>query len=116
MTKDFQLAWMLYALATLVLLAAAWWFMHNWRKAWLRHYLLLTMAAVLLVPAYGRAPDGPPVPVLPLFIYQTLFEENGASPEVSANLVFAIAGSLLAALVLGVLRWMMSKLKGHHRA
>ncbi|GAA5524073.1 hypothetical protein Maes01_00626 [Microbulbifer aestuariivivens] len=95
MLEEYRLAWMIYAGSTLVLLAAGWWFMRNWEWSWLRRAILIVVAAVLLLPARGgQAPDAPAMPVLPLFVYQTLFEDDGAAPEVTANLVFASAGAL----------------------
>jgi len=99
---------MIYAAGTLVLLLSGWWFMRNWGWAWLRRTLLVTLAAALLIPARSSVPEAVAVPVLPLFVYQTLFEEEGAAPEVTANLVFATCGALglmaiwgLVALYLG---------------
>ncbi|WHI50523.1 hypothetical protein P3339_19095 [Microbulbifer sp. MLAF003] len=100
MSEDFQLAWIVYTASTLVLLLAGWWFMRNWRWSWLRRTLLLIFAAVLLVPVKVPVAESVAMPVLPLFVYQMLFEENGAAPEVTANLVFS-AGGALAVMVFG---------------
>ncbi|WP_346839048.1 hypothetical protein [Microbulbifer sp. SAOS-129_SWC] len=102
MPEDYRLAWMIYAAGTVVLLAAGWWFMRKWRWGWLRHTLLLVFAVSLLVPARSTAPDAPLTPVLPLFAYQTLFEDNGAEPEVIANLVFAAGGTFALMTVWGL--------------
>ncbi|MCX2780065.1 hypothetical protein [Microbulbifer thermotolerans] len=111
MAEEYRIAWTIYTVATLVLLLAGWWFTRTWSWAWLRRLLLITFAAVLLMPARPMAPDAVAVPVLPLFVYQMLFEEEGAAPEVTANLVFAAGGALtlmalwgLAVLYLGYRR------------
>ena len=96
------MAWMVYVAGTLVLLLAGWWFMRNWRWSWLRRTLLLVFAAALLIPARSGVPDAPASPVLPLFVYQTLFEEEGAVPEVTANLVFASGGVLALMAIWGL--------------
>lgn len=110
MAEEYRIAWMIYTAGVLVLLAAGWWFMRNWGWAWLRRSLLLVSAAVLLVPAQGSHLEGPPIPVLPLFVYQTLFEE-GASPAVAANLVFAIGGALAILVLSGVVFWLIARHK-----
>ncbi|WP_299947060.1 hypothetical protein [uncultured Microbulbifer sp.] len=102
MSEDFQYAWMVYAVATLVALLAGWWFMRGWRWSWLRRTLLLVAAAVLLVPARTPSAELVAMPALPLFVYQTLFEEQGAAPEVTANLVFAAGGALALMVVWGI--------------
>jgi len=102
MSEDFQLAWMIYAASTLVVLLAGRWFMRNWRWSWLRRTLLLVSAAVLLVPVKIPVADSVAMPVLPLFVYQALFEENGAAPEVTANLVFSAGGALVVMVVWGI--------------
>ncbi|WP_237057954.1 hypothetical protein [Microbulbifer sediminum] len=94
MAEEFRIAWMIYLGGTLVLLLAGWWFMRNWRWSWPRRALLLVAAAALLVPTVGRTPESAPMPVLPMFVYQLVFEEEGAAPEVTANLVFATGGAL----------------------
>lgn len=100
MAEEYRIAWTIYAAGTVVLLLAGWWFMRNWSWTWLRRALLVTFAAALLVPARSGVPEAPSMPVLPLFVYQTLFEEEGARPEVTANLVFATGGALgLLALI-----------------
>ncbi|AWF80053.1 hypothetical protein BTJ40_04030 [Microbulbifer sp. A4B17] len=107
MTEDFQFAWMVYAASTLVMLLAGWWFMRNWRWSWVRQTLLLVAAAVLLAPAKTSVAESVAVPVLPLFVYQTLFEENGAAPEVTTNLIFASGGALAIMVVWGVVSLLM---------
>ncbi|WKD49118.1 hypothetical protein [Microbulbifer spongiae] len=102
MSEDFQYAWMVYAVATVVVLLAGWWFMRSWHWSWLRRTLLLVAAAVLLVPARTPSAELVAMPALPLFVYQTLFEEHGAAPEVTANLVFAAGGALAVMVVWGV--------------
>lgn len=107
MTEDFQFAWMVYAASTLVMLLAGWWFMRNWRWSWVRQTLLLVAAAVLLTPAKTSVAESVAVPVLPLFVYQTLFEENGAAPEVTTNLIFASGGALAIMVVWGIVSLLM---------
>ncbi|WHI48601.1 hypothetical protein ACJJI5_19980 [Microbulbifer sp. EKSA008] len=107
MTEDFQFAWMVYAASTLVMLLAGWWFMRNWRWSWVRQTLLLVAAAVLLAPAKTSVAESVAVPVLPLFVYQTLFEENGAAPEVTTNLIFASGGALAIMVVWGIVSLLM---------
>ncbi|GAA5445789.1 hypothetical protein Misp06_03994 [Microbulbifer sp. NBRC 101763] len=102
MSEDFQLAWIVYTASTLVLLLAGWWFMRNWRWSWLRRTLLLIFAAVLLVPVKVPVAESVAMPVLPLFVYQMLFEENGAAPEVTANLVFSAGGALAVMVFWGI--------------
>lgn len=102
MPEDYRLAWIIYTAGTLVLLLAGWWFMRNWRWAWPRRTLLLTAAAALLIPARSTVPDSAAIPVLPLFIYQTLFEEGGATPPVTAGLVFSIGGALALMAIWGL--------------
>ncbi|QFT53739.1 hypothetical protein [Microbulbifer sp. THAF38] len=102
MSEDFQIAWFVYAGSTLVLLAAGWWFMRNWRWSWLRRAFLLVLAAVFLVPVKIPVAESVAMPVLPLYLYQLLFEENGAAPEVTANLVFAAGGALAVMVVWGL--------------
>jgi hypothetical protein len=108
MSEEYRIAWIIYASGVLMLLAAGWWFMRNWGWAWLRRSLLLITASVLLVPAQGTFQGGPPAPVLPLFVYQTLFED-GAKPEVAANLVFAAAGALAVLLLAGLIFWALAR-------
>lgn len=114
MTEEFKLAWAIYIGGVVVLLLAGWWFLRNWRWSWLRNLILLEAATVLLVPAQGTVPDSPPIPVLPLFMYQTVFEEDGASPEVSASLVFAAGGALAVMLIVGIISLMVRRSK-HRR-
>ncbi len=102
MAEEYRIAWMIYAAGTLVLLLAGWWFMRNWGWAWLRRTLLVTFAAALLIPARTTVPDSVALPVLPLFVYQTLFEEDGAAPEVTANLIFATGGALALLAIWGL--------------
>ncbi len=102
MAEEYRLAWLIYAGGTLVLLAAGWWFMRNWGWSWLRRAILLVVAAALLVPVRSGMTDAPPMPVLPLFVYQTVFEEEGAAPEVTANLVFSTVGALALVSVWGL--------------
>ncbi|MFD1215536.1 MULTISPECIES: hypothetical protein [Microbulbifer] len=111
MPEEFKIAWMVYAGGVLVLLVSGWWFMRNWRWSWARNLILLEAAAVLLVPARGSAPDDPLSPVLPLFVYQLLFEEEGATPEVSASLVFAAGGAFAFMLIVGIVMMLMSRRK-----
>ena len=111
MAEEFKIAWMVYAGGVLVLLVSGWWFMRNWRWSWLRNLILLEAATTLLVPARGTAPDGPLMPVLPLFVYQMIFEEDGATPEVSASLVFAAGGAFAVMLIVGIVMLMMSRRK-----
>ncbi|WP_444932236.1 hypothetical protein ACJJIF_10880 [Microbulbifer sp. SSSA002] len=101
MSEDFQFAWMVYAVSTLIMLLAGWWFMRNWRWSWVRQTLLLVVAAVLLIPAKTSVAESVAVPVLPLFVYQTLFEDEGAAPEVITHLIFASGGALAIMLVWG---------------
>ena len=103
MPEDYRLAWMFYVAGTLVLLLAGWWFMRNWRWGWLRRTLLLVSAAALLVPVHSGVEDAPISPVLPLFAYQTVFEEGGATPEVTANLIFAAGGALAVMTIWGLI-------------
>lgn len=110
MAEEYRIAWTIYAAGSAVLLLSGWWFMRNWRWSWLRRALLITFAAALLIPVRSGAPDAPAMPVLPLFAYQMLFEEEGARPEVTANLVFATGGAL-ALLAL----WGLVGLYLHHR-
>ncbi|MCO1333616.1 hypothetical protein MO867_04600 [Microbulbifer sp. OS29] len=114
MSEDFQFAWMIYVASTLVVLVAGWWFMRKWRWGWLRQTLLLLTAAVLLVPAKTSLAESVAMPVLPLFVYQTLFEENGAAPEVTANLVFA-AGAALAVMVVWGLASLLMRFRSDRR-
>ncbi|AQQ66913.1 hypothetical protein Mag101_04120 [Microbulbifer agarilyticus] len=109
--EEFKLAWAVYTAGVIVLLAAGWWFMRNWGWSWVRNLILLEAATVLLVPARGATADGPLVPVLPLFVYQTLFEEEGATPEVSASLVFAAAGAFAVMLIVGIIKLMLRRRK-----
>ncbi|MGL6158922.1 hypothetical protein [Microbulbifer sp.] len=102
MAEEYRIAWVIYGGGTLVLLAAGWWFMRNWSWTWLRYSLLLLTATVLLVPARTGAPETPSIPVLPLFVFQTLFEEAGAAPEVTATLVFAGGGALALLAIWGL--------------
>ncbi|SEA34643.1 hypothetical protein [Microbulbifer marinus] len=102
MAEEYRIAWMIYAAGTLVLLLSGWWFMRKWKWSWLRRTLLLTFAAALLVPARSAVQDSVALPVLPLFVYQTLFEEDGATPEVTANLVFATGGALSLMAIWGL--------------
>lgn len=102
MSEEFRLAWMVYAGGAVVLLLAGWWFMRNWGWGWLRWLLLATVAAALLIPARSGVPDAPSMPVLPLFVYQMVFEEEGATPEVTANLVFATGGAVALVALLGL--------------
>ncbi|WP_308368424.1 MULTISPECIES: hypothetical protein [unclassified Microbulbifer] len=102
MAEEYRIAWMIYGGGTLVLLAAGWWFMRNWSWAWLRYSLLLLGATVLLVPARTGELEAPSMPVLPLFVYQTLFEAEGATPEVTATLVFAGGGALALLAIWGL--------------
>ncbi|WP_226644971.1 hypothetical protein [Microbulbifer variabilis] len=102
MSEDFRIAWIVYTGSTLVLLAAGWWFMRNWRWSWLRRTLLLVSASVLLVPVKTPVAESVALPVLPLYLYQSLFEESGAAPEVTANLVFAAGGALAVMVVWGL--------------
>lgn len=113
MTEEFKIAWAIYVVGVVVLLLAGWWFLRNWRWGWLRNLLLLEVATVLLVPAQSTVPDSPPIPVLPLFMYQTLFED-GASPEVSASLVFAASGAFAVMLIVGIVTLMVHRSK-HRR-
>lgn len=110
MAEEFKIAWAVYAGGVVILLAAGWWFMRNWSWSWVRNLLLLEAATVLLVPARGTA-DGPLTPVLPLFVYQTIFEEEGATPEVAASLVFAAAGALSVMLIVGIITLMVRRRK-----
>ncbi|WP_323846781.1 hypothetical protein [Microbulbifer magnicolonia] len=103
MAEDFRIAWMIYAGGVLVLLLAGWWFMRNWTWSWLRRTLLITFAAALLIPARSSLENAVAVPLLPLFVYQILFEEEGATPEVTANLVFASGGALALMAILGLI-------------
>ncbi|WP_250459635.1 hypothetical protein [Microbulbifer litoralis] len=105
MAEEYRIAWIVYVAGTAVLLLAGWWFMRGWSWSWLRRALLVVLAAALLIPARSGVPETPATPVLPLFVYQALFEEEGATPEVTANLVFATGGALalLAAIGLGSL-------------
>ncbi|WP_299586747.1 hypothetical protein [uncultured Microbulbifer sp.] len=114
MSEDFQIAWSVYTGATLVLLAAGWWFMRNWRWSWLRRTLLLVLAAVLLVPVKTPVAGSVAIPLLPLYLYQVLFEESGAAPEVIANLVFASGGALTIMLVWGLVT-LLSKYRRERR-
>lgn len=111
MAEEFKIAWMVYAGGVLVLLVAGWWFMRNWGWSWVRNLILLEAAVVLLVPARGTVPDGPLTPVLPLFVYQWLFEEDGASPEVSASLVFSAGGVFAVMLIVGIVMMLTSRRK-----
>ena len=111
MAEEFKLAWAIYAGGVVVLLAAGWWFMRNWGWSWVRNLLLLVGATVLLVPARGTEADGPLVPILPLFVYQTVFEEEGATPEVSASLVFAAGGAFAVMLIIGIVMLMLRRRK-----
>lgn len=115
MPEDYKLAWIIYAAATTILLLAGWWFMRNWRWSWLRWALLLVLAAVLLVPARGTVPDSAAVPVLPLFVYQSLFEEEGATPEVTASLVFSAGGVLGLMVLWGLLRLFLAHRREQRR-
>ncbi|MBN8430641.1 MULTISPECIES: hypothetical protein [Microbulbifer] len=110
MAEEFKFAWSIYAGGTVILLAAGWWFMRNWSWSWVRNLILLEAATVLLVPARGAA-DGPLMPVLPLFVYQTVFEEEGAAPEVAASLVFAAAGALAVMLIVGIVTLILRRRK-----
>ncbi|WP_444883857.1 hypothetical protein [Microbulbifer sp. PSTR4-B] len=114
MSEDFQLAWLVYTGSTLVLLAAGWWFMRNWRWSWLRRTLLLVLAGVLLLPVKIPVAESVAMPVLPLYLYQVLFEENGAAPEVTANLVFAAGGALAVMVVWGLVS-LLSKFRRSRR-
>ncbi|USD22325.1 hypothetical protein [Microbulbifer variabilis] len=114
MSEDFQLAWLVYTGSTLVLLAAGWWFMRNWRWSWLRRTLLLVLAGVLLLPVKIPVAESVAMPVLPLYLYQVLFEENGAAPEVTANLVFAAGGALAVMIVWGLVS-LLSKFRRSRR-
>ncbi|MBB5212339.1 hypothetical protein [Microbulbifer hydrolyticus] len=111
MAEEFKIAWAVYAGGVVILLAAGWWFMRNWSWSWVRNLILLEAATLLLVPARGTAPDGPLTPVLPLFVYQTVFEEEGATPEVSASLVFAAAGAFAVMLIVGIMMLMVRRRK-----
>lgn len=111
MAEEFKMAWAIYAGGVVVLLVAGWWFMRNWRWSWVRHLILLEALVLLLVPARGTVPDSAPIPVLPLFAYQTVFEEDGASPEVAASLVFAAGGAFAVMLVVGIISLMMHRRK-----
>lgn len=111
MAEEFKMAWAIYAGGVVVLLAAGWWFMRNWRWSWLRQLFLLEAAVVLLVPARGSIPDAPLTPVLPLFVYQTVFEENGATPEVAASLVFAAGGAFAVMLIIGIISLILRRRK-----
>lgn len=111
MPEDYRLAWIVYAAGTIILLLAGWWFMRNWSWGWLRRTLLLVFAAGLLVPAHSGAPGAPATPVLPLFAYQMVFEEGGAAPEVTANLVFATGGALALMTIWGL----VAAYLGHRR-
>jgi len=111
MAEEFKIAWAVYAGGVVVLLAAGWWFMRNWSWSWVRNLLLLVAATVLLVPARGVDPEGPLTPVLPLFVYQTVFEEDGATPEVAASLVFAAGGAFAVMLIVGIVTLMVRRRK-----
>ncbi|WP_078084696.1 hypothetical protein [Microbulbifer mangrovi] len=111
MAEEFKLAWAIYAGGVVVLLAAGFWFMRNWSWSWVRNLLLLEAATVLLVPARGTSPEGPLTPVLPLFVYQTVFEEEGATPEVAASLVFAAGGALSVMLIVGIIMLIVRRRK-----
>lgn len=111
MAEEFKMAWAIYVGGVAVLLAAGWWFMRNWRWSWLRQLLLLEAAVVLLVPARGTIEGAPLTPILPLFAYQTVFEDNGASPEVSASLVFTAGGAFAVMLIIGIIRLMLRRRK-----
>ncbi|MFC6634793.1 hypothetical protein [Microbulbifer taiwanensis] len=115
MAEEYRIAWIIYAAGTLVLLSAGWWFMRNWKWSWLRRAILVTFAAALLVPARSSGPDAVTVPVLPLFVYQTLFEEDGAAPEVTANLVFATGGALGLMAIWGLLTLYLSHRREQRR-
>lgn len=108
MAEEYRIAWIIYVSGVLTLLATGWWFMRHWGWGWLRWSLLVVAASVLLVPAQSTIQGSAPIPLLPLFAYQTVFEE-GASPEVSASLVFALGGALLLLLVVGVTRWILRR-------
>ncbi|MCK7596046.1 hypothetical protein M0G74_02040 [Microbulbifer sp. CAU 1566] len=111
MAEEFKIAWAVYAGGVLVLLVAGWWFMRNWGWSWVRNLLLLEAATLLLVPARGSMEDGPLTPLLPLFVYQTIFEEEGASPEVAASLVFAGGGAFAVMLIVGIITLMVRRRK-----
>lgn len=111
MAEEFKIAWAVYTVGVVVLLAAGWWFMRNWRWSWLRNLILLEAALVLLVPARGTMEGAPLTPVLPLFVYQSMFEGEGASPEVSASLVFAAGGGLAIMLIVGIITLMVRRRK-----
>lgn len=111
MAEEFKMAWAIYAGGVVVLLAAGWWFMRNWRWSWLRNLFLLVPATVLLIPARGTMDDAPLTPVLPLFVYQMVFEENGATAEVTASLVFAAGGALAVMLIIGIIGLILRRRK-----
>lgn len=111
MAEEFKMAWAIYAGGVVILLAAGWWFMRNWSWSWVRNLLLLEAATVLMVPARGVDPEGPLTPILPLFVYQTVFEEEGATPEVAASLVFAAGGAFAVMLIVGIVMLMVRRRK-----
>ncbi|WP_105103482.1 hypothetical protein [Microbulbifer pacificus] len=111
MAEEFKMAWAVYAGGVVVLLVAGWWFMRNWRWSWLRQLILLEAAIVLLVPARGTIPDAPLTPLLPLFMYQTVFEEKGVSAEVAASLVFAAGGAFAVMVIIGIITLMLGRRK-----
>ncbi|MEW5250201.1 hypothetical protein [Microbulbifer discodermiae] len=115
MAEEFRFAWMVYSAGTLVLLLAGWWFMRNWSWAWLRWLILTVTAAALLAPTRWGEPDTPVMPVLPLFVYQTLFDQNGATPEVTASLVIASGGAAVLVILSGLGLVLIRRLRARRR-
>lgn len=94
--ENYLWGWVGYGLGVFLLMLGVWGMMRRLRWSWLRHGLLLVLAALLLTPMKPYADS----PFLAPAVFVSVFESLGALPESGVTRGFLAIGVVLAVLLL----------------
>ncbi len=98
----YTVAWLVWGIATLLLMAGGYWLTRWIRPAFLRDLLRFLVAGTLLVPAEGF--EGAYAPAWIVFLFEAFLQRDGDPVGALMMLVVGWALALLALIIATVLR------------